>query len=309
MWAARANRISAVMSISALVTAPNTCRRPPSSASSLNVAEADLKVAFAFFAAAVEGPTRGGSDCRGGGWRLIRRCIADLQRIAAQCLGALPGLDRQQVSQYLQPQRTRASVRTAGLAVGSTQGSAGSVMANYHRSRHKRCPDTETREAAASPDGTASPSGAAANPSCGMSRRMTGSPADDRVVVRSRGYDILLNAGVAVRMVDVGKMRIEAAEAVGVDRHFMGGWVAAVERSGEAALAGGRPGRRRDEPNTRPSTILMSSCTTTSSRRWLGDPNRTALKSGLHSYKIRGFFQAPTVRYAHDAVAGTWSSG
>lgn len=48
MWAARANRISAVMSISALVTAPNTCRRPPSSANSLNVAEADLKVAFAF---------------------------------------------------------------------------------------------------------------------------------------------------------------------------------------------------------------------------------------------------------------------
>lgn len=132
-------------------------------------------------------------------------------------------------------------------------------------------PGHRNREAAASPHGTASPSGAAANPSCGMSRRMTGSPADHRVVVRSRGYDILLNAGVAVRMVDAGKMRIEAAEAVGVDRHFMGGWVAAVERSGEAALAGGRPGRRPDEQNTRPSTILMSSCTTTSSRRWLGD--------------------------------------
>src|SRR5215213_7333306 len=52
---------------------------------------------------------------------------------------------------------------------------------------------------------------------------------------------------VAVRMVQAGKTRIEAAEAVGVDRHFVGEWVAAVERSGEAALAGGRRGRRPDE--------------------------------------------------------------
>jgi transposase len=52
---------------------------------------------------------------------------------------------------------------------------------------------------------------------------------------------------VAVRMVQAGRSRIEAAEAVGVDRHFVGEWVAAVERSGEAALAGGRRGRRPDE--------------------------------------------------------------
>lgn len=52
---------------------------------------------------------------------------------------------------------------------------------------------------------------------------------------------------VAVRMVQAGKTRIEAAEAVGVDRHFVGEWVAAVERSGEAALTGGRRGRRSDE--------------------------------------------------------------
>jgi transposase len=52
---------------------------------------------------------------------------------------------------------------------------------------------------------------------------------------------------VAVRIVQAGKSRIEAAEAVGVDRHFVGAWVAAVERSGEAALAGGRRGRRPDE--------------------------------------------------------------
>jgi transposase len=52
---------------------------------------------------------------------------------------------------------------------------------------------------------------------------------------------------VAVRMVQAGKTRIAAAEAVGVDRHFVGEWVTAAEQFGEAALAGGRRGRRPDE--------------------------------------------------------------
>jgi transposase len=52
---------------------------------------------------------------------------------------------------------------------------------------------------------------------------------------------------VAVRMVLAGKTRIEAAAAVGVDRHAVGAWVTAVERSGEAALAGGKRGRRPGE--------------------------------------------------------------
>jgi transposase len=52
---------------------------------------------------------------------------------------------------------------------------------------------------------------------------------------------------VAVGMVQAGKTRAEAAAAVGVDRRYVGEWVAAVERSGEAALAGGRRGRRPDE--------------------------------------------------------------
>jgi len=52
---------------------------------------------------------------------------------------------------------------------------------------------------------------------------------------------------VAVRMVQVGKTRVEAAEAVGVNRHFVGRWVGAVDQSGEAALAGGRRGRRPGE--------------------------------------------------------------
>ena len=52
---------------------------------------------------------------------------------------------------------------------------------------------------------------------------------------------------VAVGMVQAGKTRTEVAEAVDVNRRFVGGWVAAVEREGEAALAGGRRGRRPDE--------------------------------------------------------------
>lgn len=52
---------------------------------------------------------------------------------------------------------------------------------------------------------------------------------------------------VAVAMVEAGKMRVEAAAAVGVNRRFVGEWVAAARRSGEAALEGGRRGRRRGE--------------------------------------------------------------
>src|SRR5438309_547614 len=52
---------------------------------------------------------------------------------------------------------------------------------------------------------------------------------------------------VAVRMVQAGRTRVEAAEAVGVNRRFVGEWVAAVEQSGEAALVGGRRGRRPGE--------------------------------------------------------------
>ncbi|MDA8253532.1 MAG: helix-turn-helix domain-containing protein [Rhodospirillales bacterium] len=47
---------------------------------------------------------------------------------------------------------------------------------------------------------------------------------------------------VAVNMVLSGKSRIEVAEAVGVNRRFVGAWVRAFEVSGEAALAGGRRG-------------------------------------------------------------------
>lgn len=52
---------------------------------------------------------------------------------------------------------------------------------------------------------------------------------------------------VAVAMVEAGKTRPEAAAAVGVNRRFVGKWVEAVRRSGEAALAGGRRGRRPGE--------------------------------------------------------------
>jgi transposase len=52
---------------------------------------------------------------------------------------------------------------------------------------------------------------------------------------------------VAVAMVEAGKTRVEAAAAVGVNRRFVGEWVEAVRRSGEAALDGGRRGRRPGE--------------------------------------------------------------
>jgi len=44
---------------------------------------------------------------------------------------------------------------------------------------------------------------------------------------------------IAVAMVRAGKTRIEAAQAVGVNRRFVGQWVKAAAQCGEAALAGG----------------------------------------------------------------------
>jgi transposase len=52
---------------------------------------------------------------------------------------------------------------------------------------------------------------------------------------------------VAVNMVLSGKSRIEVAHAIGVNRRFVGEWVQAFEASGEAALAGGKRGRRPGE--------------------------------------------------------------
>jgi transposase len=54
---------------------------------------------------------------------------------------------------------------------------------------------------------------------------------------------------IAVAMVRAGKTRIEAAEAVGVNRRFVGRWVEAAAQCGEAVLAGvgavARASRRR----------------------------------------------------------------
>src|ERR1044071_5599191 len=52
---------------------------------------------------------------------------------------------------------------------------------------------------------------------------------------------------IAVAMVRVGKTRVEAGEAAGVNRRFVGRWVQAVEEAGEAVLAGRRRGRRPGE--------------------------------------------------------------
>jgi transposase len=53
--------------------------------------------------------------------------------------------------------------------------------------------------------------------------------------------------GVAVAMVRAGKTRIEAAEAVGVNRRFVGQWVKVAAQCGEAGLASRRRGRRPGE--------------------------------------------------------------
>jgi transposase len=45
---------------------------------------------------------------------------------------------------------------------------------------------------------------------------------------------------VAVAMAEAGKTRVEAAAAVGVNRRFVGEWVEAARRSGDAALDGGQ---------------------------------------------------------------------
>src|SRR3954470_6183044 len=52
---------------------------------------------------------------------------------------------------------------------------------------------------------------------------------------------------VAVAMVRAGKTRVEAAETVGVNRRFVGQWVKVAAQGGEAALVGGRRGRRPGE--------------------------------------------------------------
>src|SRR3954462_5214152 len=52
---------------------------------------------------------------------------------------------------------------------------------------------------------------------------------------------------IAVAMVRAGKTRIEAGATVGVNRRFVGRWVKAAAQRGEAALAGGRRGRRPGE--------------------------------------------------------------
>ena len=52
---------------------------------------------------------------------------------------------------------------------------------------------------------------------------------------------------VAVAMVEAGETRGEASAAVGVNRRFVGVWVEAARRFGDAALDGGRRGRRLGE--------------------------------------------------------------
>jgi len=52
---------------------------------------------------------------------------------------------------------------------------------------------------------------------------------------------------VAVNMVLGGMKRIEVAEAIGVNRRFVGAWMRSYAQDGDAALAGGKRGRRPGE--------------------------------------------------------------
>lgn len=57
----------------------------------------------------------------------------------------------------------------------------------------------------------------------------------------------------AVAMVDAGKTRQEAASAVGVSRRFVGKWVDVRDAQGDAALDGGKRGRRPGEQMVLPA--------------------------------------------------------
>jgi transposase len=57
----------------------------------------------------------------------------------------------------------------------------------------------------------------------------------------------------AVAMVDAGKTRQEAASAVGVSRRFVGKWVDVRDARGDAALDGGKRGRRPGEQMVLPA--------------------------------------------------------
>ena len=60
----------------------------------------------------------------------IAKLLANFQRMAAQCLGALPGVDRQQVCQHAQRQHDKSSGQKDGLAAGPALGSTDNAMAN-----------------------------------------------------------------------------------------------------------------------------------------------------------------------------------
>jgi hypothetical protein len=87
------------------VSLRHRCKHLSFSGGGLDVADAEFHVARAIFAAADEGRTQADCDrrCRGGSLidRRIAKLLASPQRMAAQCLRALPSVDRQQVHQHI----------------------------------------------------------------------------------------------------------------------------------------------------------------------------------------------------------------
>src|SRR5271154_1790244 len=82
----------------------NSAKYLPTSASRLDVADANLQMAFAVVAAADEGGIQTDADRRLRGRRLgqgrVAKLLADFQRMMAKCFRARAGLDRQKMPQH-----------------------------------------------------------------------------------------------------------------------------------------------------------------------------------------------------------------
>ena len=169
------------MSVSALATAPNTCR-PPLAVSTLPTRTSRCRSPSSRLRMNVEVHADGDRCCCCRSCRPVRGSsseqLADPQRMVAQCLRAPTGVNGQQVLQYRLRRRDRSSGRKGELAVGPTQVLIGIAMANTSPSRCDCRHDTEIWEAGPSIRRTALPRGSApASPSGDIFRRSTGNMA------------------------------------------------------------------------------------------------------------------------------------
>ena len=168
------------------------------SVSRLDVADANFQMPFAVVAATDEGRVQADRDRRRGGRRLDRggvtKLLTDLERMAAQGLGALAGLDRQKMRQH-----------ASGDAIGHQGGKMRSQLVQLRRRPTMRWPaDTRLGTATASAAKPRKPHRHPAeqrrdlvqppildvtSPAAGRAIR-----SQNRMIVGLRGNDRLLNA-------------------------------------------------------------------------------------------------------------------